>query len=234
MTSQWARWRLKSPALPMFSEPFIQAQIREKHQIRSERKTSKLRVTGLCARNCPVPDEFPAQMASNAENVSIWWHHHDMVRGNCSGRTWLLLTTGLSHGPLWVFWRKMPSDNGTSLCCKNFASKCPLQWCHNECDGVSNNRRFDCMLTRLFRRTPKKTSNIPVTGIFQGTQRWLMDSPHEGPVTRKIFPIDDVIMVEFIKERSQCNEANPALMGLVPTWITLWNDTKLYNSREVF
>ena len=21
-------------------------------------------------------DEFPAQMASNAENVSIWWRHH--------------------------------------------------------------------------------------------------------------------------------------------------------------
>ena len=22
--------------------------------------------------------EFPAQMASNAENVSIWWRHHEM------------------------------------------------------------------------------------------------------------------------------------------------------------
>ena len=24
-----------------------------------------------------VTGEFPAQMASNAENVSIWWRHHD-------------------------------------------------------------------------------------------------------------------------------------------------------------
>ena len=39
-------------------------------------KTSKLRVTGLCAGNSPVTDEFPAQKASNAENVSIWWRHH--------------------------------------------------------------------------------------------------------------------------------------------------------------
>ena len=23
-----------------------------------------------------VPGEFPAQMVSNAENVSIWWRHH--------------------------------------------------------------------------------------------------------------------------------------------------------------
>ena len=39
---------------------------------------SKLRVTGLCAGNSPETGEFPAQMASNAENVSIWWRHHDL------------------------------------------------------------------------------------------------------------------------------------------------------------
>ena len=39
-------------------------------------KTSKLRVTGLCAWYSPVTTEFPVQRASNAENVSIWWRHH--------------------------------------------------------------------------------------------------------------------------------------------------------------
>ena len=43
---------------------------------RRSKKTSKLRVTGLCAGNSPGTGEFPAQMASNAENVSIWWRHH--------------------------------------------------------------------------------------------------------------------------------------------------------------
>ena len=43
---------------------------------RWSKKTSKLRATGLCARNSPGTGEFPAQMASNAENVSIWWRHH--------------------------------------------------------------------------------------------------------------------------------------------------------------
>ena len=41
------------------------------------KKTSKLRVTGLCVGNSPVPGEFPAQMSSNAENVSISWRHHE-------------------------------------------------------------------------------------------------------------------------------------------------------------
>ena len=40
---------------------------------RRSKKTSKLRVTGLCAS---ATGEFPVQMASNAENVSIWWRHH--------------------------------------------------------------------------------------------------------------------------------------------------------------
>ena len=39
-------------------------------------KTSKFRVTGLCAGNSPGTSEFPAQMASYAENVSIWWRYH--------------------------------------------------------------------------------------------------------------------------------------------------------------
>ena len=42
---------------------------------RRSKKTSKLRVTGLCVGNSPGTSEFPAQMASNVENVSIWWRH---------------------------------------------------------------------------------------------------------------------------------------------------------------
>ena len=40
-------------------------------------KASKLRVTGLCEGNSPMTGEFQAQRVSNAENVSIWWRHHD-------------------------------------------------------------------------------------------------------------------------------------------------------------
>ena len=46
---------------------------------RSSKKISKLRVSGLCARNSLVTGEFPAQRASNAENVSIWWRHHEQL-----------------------------------------------------------------------------------------------------------------------------------------------------------
>ena len=48
---------------------------------RSSKKTSKLRVTGLCVGNSPKTGEFPAQRASNVENVSIWWRHHVLLNG---------------------------------------------------------------------------------------------------------------------------------------------------------
>ena len=44
----------------------------------ADKKTSKLRVTGLCAEESPGNGEFPAQMASDAENVSIWWRYHEL------------------------------------------------------------------------------------------------------------------------------------------------------------
>ena len=67
MTSQWARWRLKSPAPRLFTQPFIQAQTKEN-------------IKAPC--HWPLCGEFtddrwiPRAKASNAENVSIWWRHY--------------------------------------------------------------------------------------------------------------------------------------------------------------
>ena len=57
---------------------------------RRSKKTSKLRVTGLCAGNSPGTGEFPTQMASYAENVSIWWRHHGLLMHHWF--RWLLVT----------------------------------------------------------------------------------------------------------------------------------------------
>ena len=50
------------------------------------KKTPKLRVTGLSAGNSPETGEFPAQMANNAENVFIWWRHHDYSKSHWSNQ----------------------------------------------------------------------------------------------------------------------------------------------------
>ena len=69
-----------------------------------------------------------------------------------------------------------------------------LRWRHNGCDSVSNHQPYDCLLSRLFRPRWKKTSKLRVTGLCVGNSPGPVNSPHKGPVTRKMFPFDDVIM----------------------------------------
>ena len=69
-----------------------------------------------------------------------------------------------------------------------------LHWRHNDHDGVSNHQPHGCLLNRLFRRRSHKTSKLRVTGLCVGNSPGPVNSPHKRPVTRKMFPFDDVIM----------------------------------------
>ena len=68
---------------------------------RKSKKISKLPVTGPLWRNPPVTGEFPSERASNAENVSIWWRHHD---NRCGG--WIICVTDIMKENFWI-WNKM-------------------------------------------------------------------------------------------------------------------------------
>ena len=70
LTSWYPRWRLKSPASRLFTQSFIRAQIKE--NIKNSRHWP------LCGEFTGT-GEFPAQRASNAKNVSIWWSHFEIT-----------------------------------------------------------------------------------------------------------------------------------------------------------
>ena len=72
-----------------------------------------------------------------------------------------------------------------------------LQLRHNDNDGVSNHQPHGCLPNRLFRRRSKKTSKLRVTGLCVGNSPGPVNSPHKGPVTRKMFSFDDVITDEM-------------------------------------
>ena len=76
---------------------------------RRSKETSKLHVTGLCAGNSPVTGEFPARMARNAENVSIWWRHHVFI----SIYQLLSPLLALTH------WGRVTHYGDGSMLCKN-------------------------------------------------------------------------------------------------------------------
>ena len=122
---------------------------------RRSKKTSKLRVTSLCAGNSPVTGEFPTQNVSNAENVSIWWRHMQNVfvlSGSCG-----LVQCGS---------RSILPVSACNLLRTDF--KWTLRWRHNELDSVSNHQPHDCLLNRSFGCGSKKTSKLRVTGLCVG------------------------------------------------------------------
>ena len=73
-----------------------------------------------------------------------------------------------------------------------------LQWRHNGHDGVSNHLPHDCLLNHLFRRRSKETSKLRVTCLCVWRIHWAsVNSLHKWPVTLKMFPFDDIIMINW-------------------------------------
>ena len=103
---------------------------------------------------------------------------------------------GLYHLKMW--WYKSLNDIDDCIFTRgqfwSLGIAVPLRWRHNDNDGVSNHQPHGCLLKRLFRRRSKKTSKLCVTGLCVGNSPGPVNSPHKGPVTRKMFPFDDVIM----------------------------------------
>ena len=69
-----------------------------------------------------------------------------------------------------------------------------LQWRRNGRNGASNHQPQHCLLNRLFRCRSKKTSKLRVTGLCAGNSPVTVEFPYKWPVTRKMFPFDDIIM----------------------------------------
>ena len=123
------------------------------------------------------------------------------------GRQWVRRWFETPSRPLWChcnerYWLirhaiSSQLQKQLSCTCYNIHQNWSL-WCsHNDHDSVSNHQPHECLLNRLFRRRSKKISKLRVTGLCVGNSPGPVNSPHRGPVTRKMFPFDDVIMVHI-------------------------------------
>ena len=120
----------------------------------------------------------------------------------------------------------------------------PLQWRDNDYDGVSNHQPHGYLLNRLFRCRSKKTSKLRVTGLCAGNLPGPVNSPHKGPVTRKMFPC--FVQSEAANQLAGRSHILPATLLLsclgreghyqryhwssMPSWI-VWYRTYLYHLK---
>ena len=102
-----------------------------------------------------------------------------------------------------TFVHKGPIDNepaillGTEQATHHFKNQCHYIDVIMTTMASPNHQPHGCLLNRLIRRRSKKTPKFRVTGHCVGNSPGPVNSPHKGPVTRKMFPFDDVIMVHL-------------------------------------
>ena len=102
----------------------------------------------------------------------------------------------------------------------------PLQWSHNERNGVSNHQPHDCLLKRLFRRRSKKISKLRVTGLCAGNSPvsiwWRHHDnslPHSANITSKLMAISMLAEI-YIYHRLSDKNLRPKFWGYICYHIT--------------
>ena len=81
--------------------------------------------------------------------------------------------------------------------CRCYTYKTSLEWRHIGRDGVSNHHTIGYSTVSSGADQRKDQSSMSLAFV-RGIHRWLVSSPHKWPVTRKMFPFDDVIMKSML------------------------------------
>ena len=76
-----------------------------------------------------------------------------------------------------------------------------LQWRHNGCDASQITSLTSVYSTIYSGADQRKHQSSTSLAFLWGNHRWPVNSLHKWPVTRKMFPFDDVIMVRRIQDR---------------------------------
>ena len=119
---------------------------------------------------------------SSTKNISLSGAKHNKKNRSIPWLMTLQLCVSPSVGTDYLWW--------IHLC----PCSIPISWHHNEGHGTSNHQHLDCLLTRLFRRTSKRTSKLRVTGPPEENPPITSELPSKRTSNADKYSFDDVIM----------------------------------------
>ena len=162
----------------------------------------------------PGTGEFPAQRASYAENVSIWWRHHEGTRidnnvfvHQSRHRECLKSRKPVKFAVSYMFSNQHYSDVIMTAMVSQIIDVTIIY--SNICSGA-NQRKHQSSASLAF---------------VSGNHRWMVISPLKGPVMWKMFPFDAVIMsskrCEICLYHYGYNHVDMADFGSMPT--NIWS-----------
>ena len=147
--------------------------------------------------------EFPTPMSSNAENVSIWWRHHGLNIRN-PPITPTRAETGLWGFIIWVIF----SHYGDVIMNEMASQITSLTIVYSTVYSGPDQRKNQSSVLLAF-----------VRGIY----RWPVNSPHKRPVTRKMFPFDEVIMNSLLLQPMLSTTYRRPELNMIILMLLHWN-----------
>ena len=128
-----------------------------------------------------APWNFNGVPGNTWGSIDVYWYN---TFHKCF---WFLVLLNLTHVIfLNMYWIML-------VCCISHLLLA-LPWRHNGHDSVSNHQRYDCLLNRLSDADQRKHQSPASLAFVREIHRGPVNFPHKWPVTRKMFPFDDVIM----------------------------------------
>ena len=133
MTSWWARWRLKSPASWLFTQPLIQA---------DQRKYQSSALLAFVRGIHRWPVNSPHKGPVTRKMFPFWWRHHEQPTLHaCCLRQHVQLFKLRDENCQWSYWLNIAVMS-------------------HECQNVSNDRKLPSTPNNLFKITSKKLNKL--------------------------------------------------------------------------
>ena len=172
----------------------------------------------VCAGNSPVPGEFPApRPVTRSFNVFF-----DLRLNKRLSKQWWGWWFETLSRPLWRHRNEVsPSTRFDVLCVlhRHYLAT------HHYSDVIKSTIASQVTSLTIVYSTvypdQRKHQSSASLAFVRGTHRWPVNSPHKAPVTRKMFPFDDVIlfMSIMISRMSLYHPVYPAISQV--TWLTI-------------
>ena len=159
---------------------------------RRSKKTSKLRVNGLCKENSAATGEFPAQRASNTEHVSIWWRHHEQM--------YLHAAVSIPHSVHEYVCKTIRTEAAfIDHILTDSSARDYIDGSYYSdvimCAMASQLTSVSIFYSAVCSGADLRKHHISASLAFvRGIHMWPVNSLHKGPATQKMIPFGDVIM----------------------------------------
>ena len=158
---------------------------------------------GACCINCSLHGVTCILVLALIFSIWLYRYHRKCIIIHVSLPVWHCYCEASQNNTCAI--RKRKNINASNLVMPLFTNLPNMSWFTHYNDVIMSAMASQITsLTIVYstvysRRRSKKHQSSASLAFVRGIHRWPVNSPHTGPVTRKMFPFDNVIMINDVR-----------------------------------